>query len=113
MKAPVIFLCRNNRWAISVPSEKQTASVTFAEKGVAYGIPGLRVDGNDILATWKVVRECVEKSAAGAGPFLIEMLTYRVGGHSTSDDPRASTLLTRPTISRCLHVLSLLHGSDY
>ncbi len=89
MKAPVIFLCRNNRWAISVPSEKQTASVTFAEKGIAYGIPGLRVDGNDILATWKVVRECVEKSAAGAGPFLIEMLTYRVGGHSTSDDPRA------------------------
>lgn len=89
MKAPVIFLCRNNRWAISVPSDKQTASATFADKGIAYGIPGLRVDGNDILATWKVVRECVEKAAAGAGPFLIEMLTYRVGGHSTSDDPRA------------------------
>ena len=88
LKAPVIFLCRNNRWAISVPSEKQTASKTFADKGVAYGIPAVRVDGNDILATYKVVRECVERSGE-EGPFLVEMLTYRVGGHSTSDDPRA------------------------
>ncbi len=89
MDAPVIFLCRNNRWAISVPSEKQTASKTFADKGVAYGVPAVRVDGNDFLATYSVVRECVEKSAKGEGPFLVEMLTYRVGGHSTSDDPRA------------------------
>lgn len=89
MKAPVVFLCRNNRWAISVPSEKQTASRTFADKGIAYGIPAVRVDGNDILATFKVVRECVERAAKGEGAFLVEMLTYRVGGHSTSDDPRA------------------------
>lgn len=89
MEAPVIFLCRNNRWAISVPSEKQTASKTFADKGVAYGVPAVRVDGNDFLATYSVVRECVEKSAKGEGPFLVEMLTYRIGGHSTSDDPRA------------------------
>ncbi|MEM1414957.1 MAG: thiamine pyrophosphate-dependent enzyme [Myxococcota bacterium] len=89
MKAPVIFLCRNNRWAISVPSEKQTASKTFADKGIAYGVPAVRVDGNDILATYKVVRECVERAARGEGPALVEMLTYRVGGHSTSDDPRA------------------------
>ena len=89
MKAPVIFLCRNNHWAISVPSEKQTASKTFADKGVAYGVPAVRVDGNDVLATYKVVRECVERAARGEGPALVEMLTYRVGGHSTSDDPRA------------------------
>ncbi|MAQ13703.1 MAG: 3-methyl-2-oxobutanoate dehydrogenase [Sandaracinus sp.] len=89
MEAPVVFLCRNNRWAISVPSEKQTASKTFADKGQAYGVPAVRVDGNDFLATYAVVRECVEKSARGEGPFLVEMLTYRIGGHSTSDDPRA------------------------
>lgn len=89
MKAPVVFLCRNNRWAISVPSEKQTASKTFADKGLAYGVPAVRVDGNDILATYKIVRDCVERAAKGEGPFLVEMLTYRVGGHSTSDDPRA------------------------
>ncbi|MEM6954714.1 MAG: thiamine pyrophosphate-dependent dehydrogenase E1 component subunit alpha [Myxococcota bacterium] len=89
MNAPVLLLCRNNRWAISVPSEKQTASETFAQKGIAYGVPGIRVDGNDVLATYKVVRDYVEKAAAGGGPALIEMLTYRVGGHSTSDDPRA------------------------
>ncbi len=89
MNSPTIFLCRNNRWAISVPSEKQTASESFAAKGIAYGVPGVQVDGNDVLATYKVVREAVEKAAKGGGPTLIEMLTYRVGGHSTSDDPRA------------------------
>jgi len=89
MKAPTIFLCRNNRWAISVPSEKQTASRTFADKGIAYGVPAVRVDGNDVLATFKVVRDAVLRAAEGAGPTLVEMLTYRVGGHSTSDDPRA------------------------
>ena len=89
MKAPVLFLCRNNRWAISVPSEKQTASHTFADKAIAYGMPGVRVDGNDPLATYKVVREAVERASRGDGPTMIEMLTYRMGGHSTSDDPRA------------------------
>lgn len=92
MNAPVVFLCRNNRWAISVPSEKQTASKTFAQKAIAYGIKGVRVDGNDILATYKVVRDMVERASRGEGPVLIEMLTYRVGGHSTSDDPRAYRL---------------------
>jgi len=89
MKAPVIFLCRNNRWAISVPSEKQTASHTFADKAIAYGMPGVRCDGNDPLATYKTVRDAVERASRGEGPTLIEMLTYRMGGHSTSDDPRA------------------------
>lgn len=86
---PAVFLCRNNRWAISVPSERQTASKTFAAKGVAYGVPGVRCDGNDALATYATVRRAVERAAAGDGPTLVEMLTYRLGGHSTSDDPRA------------------------
>jgi 2-oxoisovalerate dehydrogenase E1 component alpha subunit len=88
-QAPVVFLCRNNRWAISVPSERQTASKDFASKGIAYGIPGVRCDGNDALATYRTVRECIERAAKGGGPALVEMLTYRLGGHSTSDDPRA------------------------
>jgi len=88
-KTPTVMLCRNNGWAISVPSERQTASKTFAEKGIAYGVPGVRCDGNDVLAVYKTVRAAVEFAAAGNGPTLIEMMTYRLSGHSTSDDPRA------------------------
>jgi len=88
-ETPTIFLCRNNRWAISVPSERQTASESFAAKGVAYGVRSVRCDGNDALATYKTVREAIDLAAAGKGPTLVEMLTYRLGGHSTSDDPRA------------------------
>jgi pyruvate dehydrogenase E1 component alpha subunit len=88
-KAPVVFLCRNNGWAISVPTERQTASETFAQKGEAYGVPGVRVDGNDIFAVIKVTRDAVERAARGEGPTLIEALTYRLSGHSTSDDPKA------------------------
>ncbi len=86
-KTPVVFFCRNNGWAISVPTDRQTASHTFAEKGVAYGIPGVRVDGNDLFAVIAVTREAVARGAAGGGPTLIEAITYRMGGHSTSDDP--------------------------
>jgi 2-oxoisovalerate dehydrogenase E1 component alpha subunit len=88
-KTPTVMLCRNNGWAISVPSEKQTATRTFAEKGIAYGVPAVRCDGNDVLAVYKTVRAAVEFAAAGGGPTLIEMMTYRLSGHSTSDDPRA------------------------
>jgi 2-oxoisovalerate dehydrogenase E1 component alpha subunit len=88
-KAPTIFFCRNNGWAISVPVERQTASRTFAEKGVAYGIPGIRVDGNDLFAVISATRRAVEHAASGKGPLMIEALTYRMGGHSTSDDPNA------------------------
>ncbi len=88
-KAPVVLFCRNNGWAISVPTERQTASAGFAEKGVAYGIPGVRVDGNDIFAVIQVTREAVARAARGEGPTLIEALTYRLSGHSTSDDPKA------------------------
>jgi len=88
-KTPTIFLCRNNGWAISVPTERQTASRTFADKGIAYGVRGVRCDGNDALAVYRTVREAIDRAAAGEGSTLVEMLTYRVSGHSTSDDPRA------------------------
>jgi pyruvate dehydrogenase E1 component alpha subunit len=88
-RAPVIFLCRNNQYAISVPLEKQTASRDIAVKAAAYGIEGVRVDGNDALAVYTVTEAAVRRARAGEGPTLIEALTYRQGAHSTSDDPRA------------------------
>jgi len=88
-KVPIVFLCRNNGWAISVPTERQTASQTFAQKAIAYGMPGVRVDGNDLFAMIKVTRDAVARAARGEGPTLIEALTYRLSGHSTSDDPKA------------------------
>jgi pyruvate dehydrogenase E1 component alpha subunit len=88
-KVPVVFFCRNNGWAISVPTERQTASETFAQTGVAYGVPGVRVDGNDVFAVVAAVRQALERAKRGEGPTLIEALTYRMGGHSTSDDPNA------------------------
>ena len=86
--APVLFLCRNNAYAISLPVERQTAASTLADKAAAYGVPSSRVDGNDVLAVWRAVREGVERAAAGGGPTFIELMTYRLGGHSTSDDPK-------------------------
>jgi pyruvate dehydrogenase E1 component alpha subunit len=88
-KTPDVFLCRNNGWAISVPVEKQTGAQTFAQKGFAYGVPGVRVDGNDLLAVYKATRDAVDRARRGEGPTLIEALTYRLSGHSTSDDPKA------------------------
>jgi 2-oxoisovalerate dehydrogenase E1 component alpha subunit len=88
-KVPCVLLCRNNGWAISVPVERQTASKTFAEKAAAYGIPGVRVDGNDVFAVVDVTRRARERGERGEGPTLIEAITYRMGGHSTSDDPKA------------------------
>lgn len=86
---PVILFCRNNGYAISVPISRQTASESVAIKAKAYGFPGVRVDGNDILAVIKVTREAVERARSGGGPTLIEAVTYRQGAHSSSDDPRA------------------------
>lgn len=86
-KAPVIFLCRNNGWAISTSRDKQTAAKTFAQKAVAYGMPGVRVDGNDLLAILQVTAEAAARARAGDGPTMIEALTYRRGAHSSSDDP--------------------------
>ncbi|MFQ5521477.1 MAG: pyruvate dehydrogenase (acetyl-transferring) E1 component subunit alpha, partial [Candidatus Methylomirabilia bacterium] len=86
-QAPVIFCCVNNQWAISVPLSKQTHSKTLAQKAIAYGFPGIQVDGNDILAIYVATREAIERARAGQGPTLIEFLTYRLGAHTTADDP--------------------------
>ena len=87
MKLPMIFVCQNNQWAISVPLTKQTASESIAIKAVAYGFPGERVDGNDILAVIDAVGRAVERARSGQGPTLVECVTFRMGGHSSSDDP--------------------------
>jgi len=84
---PVVFVVQNNQWAISVPLKKQTHSRTIAQKALAYGLPGLQVDGNDVLAVYAACREGVERARAGDGPTLIECVTYRLGVHTTADDP--------------------------
>jgi pyruvate dehydrogenase E1 component alpha subunit len=84
---PAVFVVQNNQWAISVPLKKQTHSRTIAQKALAYGLPGLQVDGNDVLAVSAACREAVERARAGDGPTLIECVTYRLGVHTTADDP--------------------------
>jgi pyruvate dehydrogenase E1 component alpha subunit/2-oxoisovalerate dehydrogenase E1 component alpha subunit len=86
-KVPAVFFCQNNQWAISVPLAAQTASSSIAVKAEGYGMPGLRVDGNDLLAVIAAQREAVDRARAGGGPTLIESVTFRMGGHSSSDDP--------------------------
>jgi pyruvate dehydrogenase E1 component alpha subunit len=86
-KAPVVFLCQNNGWAISTPTQKQMATPTVAQKAIAYGMEGVRVDGNDVLAVYEVTKAAMEKARAGGGPTLIEAVTYRIGPHTTADDP--------------------------
>lgn len=86
---PVVFCCQNNQYAISTPLELQTASKTFAQKAVAYGVPGVRVDGNDVLAARVAASEAVERARAGEGPTLIEAVTYRLSVHTTADEPSA------------------------
>ena len=85
---PVIFVCQNNHWAISIPRSKQTRSKTLAQKALAYGIPGIQVDGNDILAAYVAAKEAVDRARAGDGPTLIECVTYRLAMHTTADDPK-------------------------
>ena len=86
-KAPVVFLCQNNQFAISCFTDQQTASESYAIKAQAYGMPGVRVDGNDALAVYKAVSDANKRAREGKGPTLIEAYTFRMGGHSTSDDP--------------------------
>ena len=85
-RAPVVFFCQNNQWAISVPLEKQTAAPIWRKAG-AFGFPGVRVDGNDVLAVYQATREALGRARADGTPTLIEALTYRVAAHSTADDP--------------------------
>jgi TPP-dependent pyruvate/acetoin dehydrogenase alpha subunit len=83
----VVFVCQNNQWAISVPRERQTRSKTLAQKALAYGMPGLQVDGNDILAVYAGVAEAARRARDGGGPSLVECVTYRLSIHTTADDP--------------------------
>jgi pyruvate dehydrogenase E1 component alpha subunit len=85
---PVVFVCQNNHWAISIPRSRQTRSQTLAQKALAYGMPGIQVDGNDILAVYTAAREAVEHARSGGGPTMIECVTYRVAMHTTADDPK-------------------------
>jgi pyruvate dehydrogenase E1 component alpha subunit len=85
-KTPTVFVCYDNQYAISVPRSRQTAAATIAQKAIAYGFPGVLVDGNDVLAVYAAVSEAVGRARAGGGPTLIEAYTYRLADHTTSDD---------------------------
>jgi pyruvate dehydrogenase E1 component alpha subunit len=87
MKAPAILFCNNNQWAISTPVSAQTAAETLADKAVGYGMPGVRVDGGDVLAVYDATREAVARARAGEGPTFVEAVTYRAAPHATADDP--------------------------
>ncbi len=86
-KIPVVFVIQNNQYAISVPVHKQTAAKNLAQKAIAYGIPGIKVDGNDFFAMYEVLKEAMQYARSGKGAVLIEAFTYRRGAHTTSDDP--------------------------
>lgn len=86
-KAPVVFVVQNNGWAISTPTERQMANRRIVDRAVGYGMAGVRVDGNDLVATWTAARQAVARAKAGEGPTLIEAVTYRIAPHTTSDDP--------------------------
>ena len=87
MRAPAILFCNNNQWAISTPVSAQTAAETLADKAIGYGMPGVRVDGGDVLAVYDATREAIARARAGEGPTFIEALTYRAAPHATADDP--------------------------
>jgi pyruvate dehydrogenase E1 component alpha subunit len=99
-QVPAVFVCQNNQWAISTPLNLQTVSQTIAVKGLAYGVPSVRVDGNDVLAVYATVKEAVDRARAGGGPTFIEALTYRIGPHSSSDDPTRYRDEAEPTAWR-------------
>jgi pyruvate dehydrogenase E1 component alpha subunit len=86
-QVPCIFFCQNNHYAISVHRSQQAAAPTLAQRGIAYGMPGVQIDGNDIFAAYAVTKEAVDRARAGGGPCFIEAVTYRIGAHTTADDP--------------------------
>ena len=95
MQAPLVLLCNNNSWAISTPLSAQTRAETLADKAVGYGMPGVRVDGLDVLAVYEAAREAVERARNGGGPTFIEAVHYRAAPHATADDPGAYIDLER------------------
>jgi pyruvate dehydrogenase E1 component alpha subunit len=86
-RTPVVFVVQNNGWAISVPRHRQSAALTLAARGTGFGVPSVLVDGNDILAVHEVMQQAVDRARSGEGPTLIEAQTYRIGAHTTADDP--------------------------
>jgi pyruvate dehydrogenase E1 component alpha subunit len=88
MNAPLVLFCNNNQWAISTPITAQTRAEALVDKAVGYGMPGLRVDGGDVLAVFEATREAVEHARSGGGPTFIEAVSYRAAPHATADDPR-------------------------
>ena len=95
MRAPLVLFCNNNQWAISTPVQAQTRAEALVDKAAGYGMPGIRVDGGDVLAVYEATREAVERARAGEGPTFIEAVTYRSAPHATADDPRAYIDLER------------------
>jgi pyruvate dehydrogenase E1 component alpha subunit len=95
MQAPCVLFCNNNQWAISTPLSAQTRAEALADKAVGYGMPGVRVDGGDVLAVYEATREAVERARSGGGPTFIEAVTYRAAPHATADDPRVYIDLER------------------
>jgi pyruvate dehydrogenase E1 component alpha subunit len=87
MRAPVVLFCNNNGWAISTPVSAQTRAEALVDKAVGYGMPGVRVDGGDVLAVFEATREAVDRARAGEGPTFVEAVTYRSAPHATADDP--------------------------
>jgi len=100
MDAPVVLFCNNNYWAISTPLEAQTRAETLADKAVGYGMPGVRVDGGDVLAVYQATSEAVARARAGEGPTFIEAVTYRCAPHATADDPTAYIDAARVELER-------------
>lgn len=116
-QCPIVFFCQNNQWAISEPNERQTR-IPLYQRARGFGFPGVRVDGNDVLATYAVSMHALEQARSGQGPFLIEAYTYRMGAHTTSDDPtkyRDSSELDiwaeRDPLLRLKTFLLSLHGT--
>jgi pyruvate dehydrogenase E1 component alpha subunit len=120
--APVVFMVQNNGWAISVPTAKQMKTKQIASRAIGYEMPGVTVDGNDLVAVWQVAKEAVVRAKSGGGPTLIEAMTYRMAPHTTSDDPsryrtedEASAWIGRDPIRRmqtALNHLGLWDESD-
>src|SRR3954470_6608242 len=95
MQAPLVLFCNNNQWAISTPVSAQTRAEALVDKAAGYGMPGIRVDGGDVLAVFEATREAVERARSGGGPTFIEAVSYRAAPHATADDPRAYIDLER------------------
>jgi pyruvate dehydrogenase E1 component subunit alpha len=95
MEAPLVLFCNNNQWAISTPLSAQTKAEALVDKAAGYGMPGIRVDGGDVLAVYEATREAVDRARSGGGPTFIEAVTYRAAPHATADDPRAYIDLAR------------------